>query len=201
MVAGRTASLLVSLLFTLAIGAHAQTTVPTPPAGMTQQQFDALVERISNAVVDRLKKEGVVAPTAVEPAKPEAAAGPEADALANDQATAFVARARLALTAFPELWHNLMRIPDLLDKSASGGRGLIGFLVTLAVAIGAALGSEVLLRRALDGIRTAACDAPDSPVRAPRIFGRWHRLPRRAGCRRCLAGKLWVDWRVVSRLR
>ena len=146
--------LLVSLLFILAIGAHAQTTVPAPPAGMTQQQFDALVERISNAVVDRLKKEGVVAPTPVEPAKPEAAAGPEADALANDQATAFVARARLALTAYPALWHNLVRVPALLDKSPSGGRGLMAFLVTLALAIAAALGAEVLLRQALDGVRT-----------------------------------------------
>ncbi len=113
--------LLVSLLFILAIGAHAQTTAPAPPAGMTQQQFDALVERISNAVVDRLKKEGVVAPTPVEPAKPEAAAGPEADALANDQATAFVARARLALTAYPALWRNLVRVLALLDKSPAAG--------------------------------------------------------------------------------
>ena len=101
-----------------------------------------------------MKKEGAVAPTPVEPAKPEAAAGPEADALASDQATAFVARARLALTAYPALWHNLMRVPALLDKSPSGGRGLVAFLVTLAVAIAAALGAEVLLRRALDGVRT-----------------------------------------------
>ena len=169
--------LVVSLLFTLAIGANAQTTAPTPPAGMTQQQFDALVDRISNAVVDRLKREGAVQPAPVEPTKPEAAAGPEADALASDQATAFVARARLALTAYPALWHNLMRVPALLDKSPSGGRGLLAYLVTLAIAIAAALGAEVLLRRALDGVRMRLAMRLAMQERAPRIFGRWSLSP------------------------
>ena len=95
--------LLVSLLFILAIGAHAQTTVPAPPAGMTQQEFDALVDAISNAVVEKLKKEGAVAPNPAEPAKSEAAAEPEVEDAASDQATAFVARAKLALTAFPDV--------------------------------------------------------------------------------------------------
>ena len=42
--------LLVSLLFAFVTRASAQTTVLSPPPGMTEAQFGALVEAISNAV-------------------------------------------------------------------------------------------------------------------------------------------------------
>ena len=146
--------LFVPILFSLAMGlASAQTKMPTPPSGMTQQEFNALVDAISNAVVEKLKKEGVVTLKPAEAGKSEIARELEVEDAASDQAAAFVARAELALTAFPELWRNLTRVPALLDKSASGGRSLVAFLVTLLAAVAAALGSELLLRRALDGIR------------------------------------------------
>ncbi len=146
--------LLVPILFSLAMGlTSAQTKMPTPPTGMTQQDFNGLVDAISNAVVEKLKKEGAVTLKPAEAAKSEVTGEPELEDLASDRAKAFVARAKLALSAFPELWRNLIRVPALLDKSVSGGRGLVAFLVTLLAAIAAALGSEVLLRRALDGIR------------------------------------------------
>ena len=111
--------------------ASAQTKMPTPPAGMTQQEFNALVDAISNAVVEKLKKEGAVTLKPAEAGKSEIAGEPDVEDAASDQAAAFVARAELALTAFPELWRNLVRVPALLDKSVSGGRGLVAFLVTL----------------------------------------------------------------------
>jgi hypothetical protein len=47
--------LLGSTVFT-----YAQTPA-TPPAGMTQEQFDLLVDAISNLVAEKLKAEGVLA--------------------------------------------------------------------------------------------------------------------------------------------
>jgi hypothetical protein len=100
-----------------------------------------------------LKHEG---PPAVKPAESTGAA-PGDDTDVNDvaiaQAVAFVARAKLVLSAYPELWRNLARVPDLLDASASGGRGTVLFLIMLAGAIAVALGSEAVLRRSLDGLR------------------------------------------------
>ena len=145
--------LLVSLLFAFVTRASAQTTVLSPPPGMTEAQFSALVEAISNAVVEKLRKEGAIAPKPLETAKSEAVPAGEAEDLASDRAAAFVTRARQALTAFPELWRNLVRVPALLDEAPSGGRGLVAFLIALAVAIAAALGSEVLLQRVVNGIR------------------------------------------------
>ena len=143
----------IPILFSLAVGASAQTKTPAPPAGMAQQEFTTLVDAISNAVVEKLKKEGTITQRPAEAAKTEVAGEPDIEDKASEQAAAFVARAELALTAFPELWRNLIRVPGRLDKSAAGGRSLVAFLLTLAAAMAAALGSEVLLRRALDGIR------------------------------------------------
>src|SRR5262245_60748071 len=144
---------LVSILFAFATRANAQATVTNPPPGITQQEFSTLVEAISNAVVEKLKREGAVGLKPVEAAKSEPPGGPEAEDLGSDQAAAFVTRARLALTAFPELWRNLVRVPALLDKSASGSRGLFIFLVTIALSIAVARGSAALVRRAVNGIR------------------------------------------------
>ena len=47
-----------------------------PPHGMTQEQFDSLVDAISNAVTEKLKAEGVPAapaPAAAPAAKPKSA--------------------------------------------------------------------------------------------------------------------------------
>ena len=119
--------------------------------GMTQQQLDSLVDAISNRVVEKLKHEGA---SAVKPAEPtRAAAGDDDDDIVSAQAVDFVARAKLVLSAYPELWRNLTRIPGLLDASASGGRGTDLFLIMLAGAIAVALGSEAVLRRSLDGLR------------------------------------------------
>jgi hypothetical protein len=48
--------------------------------------------------------------------------------------TAFAARADIVLSSYPELWRNLTRIPVILDKSESGGRGLGAFFALLCVA-------------------------------------------------------------------
>jgi moderate conductance mechanosensitive channel len=120
-----------------------------PPAKAVLTQSD--VDWISAAVVEKLKKDGIV-PT--KPAEPAPAAGAEPDHdLAADQVTAFAGRAEVVLGSYPELWRNLTRIHLILDKSVSGGPGLGAFFAMLCVAVAAALGSETLLRRALDSVR------------------------------------------------
>jgi moderate conductance mechanosensitive channel len=128
---------------------RAQSKSPTTPA-VTQQLIDDVVNAISTAVVEKLKKEGSIPAKPVEPAP--AAGEPDQDVTA-DQVTAFATRAEVVVSSYPELWRNLTRIPALIDKSESGGRGLGAFSVMLCVTVAAALGSEALLRRALDGVR------------------------------------------------
>jgi small-conductance mechanosensitive channel len=101
-------------------------------------------------VVEKLKKEGSI-PT--KPAEPAPAAGEPDQDMTADQVTAFTARAEVAVSSYPELWRNLTRIPVLLDKSESGGRSLGAFLAMLCLTVATAIGSEALLRRALDGVR------------------------------------------------
>jgi hypothetical protein len=119
---------------------------------MTQQQLDSLVDAISDRVVEKLKHEDA---PAVKPAERARAADSDNDVedVASARAAAFVARAKPVLGAYPELGRNLARIPGLLDASASGGRGTVMFLGMLVGAIAVALGSEVVLRRSLDGLR------------------------------------------------
>jgi len=57
----------MSVLLASAVMAHAQAPA-TPPPGMTQQQFDSLVDAISNSVTEKLKAEGVPAAPAGSPA-------------------------------------------------------------------------------------------------------------------------------------
>jgi hypothetical protein len=121
-----------------------------PAPAVTQQLIDDVVDAISAAVVEKLKKDGSIP---AKPAEPAPAAGESDPDLAADRVAAFAGRAEVVLSSYPELWRNLTRIPVILDKSESGGRGLGAFLVMLCVAVAAALGSEALLRRALDGVR------------------------------------------------
>src|SRR4051812_12871999 len=123
-----------------------------PPAThvVTQQLIDDMVNAISTAVVEKLKKDGSIPAKSVEQA--EGAGEPEQD-VAAERVTDFAARAEFALRGYPELWRNLTRIPSILDKSENGGRGLGAFFAMLCIAVAAALGSEALLRKALDFVR------------------------------------------------
>ena len=122
---------------------------PSETQGLTRQQIDGLVNAISAAVVEKLKKDGSIP---AKPAEPASAGEPDQD-LAAERVTDFAARAEVLLSSYPELWRNLTRIPLILDKSEGGGRGLGALFAMLGIAVAAALGSEALLRQALDPIR------------------------------------------------
>ena len=122
---------------------------PSAPA-VTQKLIDEVVDAISTAVVEKLKKDGSIPMKPTQPAP--SAGGPDQDMMAGG-VMSFATQAGVVLRSYPELWRNLTRIPVLLDKSESGGRGLGAFFAMLCIAVAAALGTEALLRRALDGLR------------------------------------------------
>src|SRR5580692_1165852 len=84
---GMTALRLIALAMILLVGdivaVHGQTPSPLPP-GMTQDQFDAMVDAIGKAVVVKLKNEGVVPapPSVAAPSQPGVASNVVADELA-----------------------------------------------------------------------------------------------------------------------
>jgi small-conductance mechanosensitive channel len=143
--------LLIAAFFLCGTSEPARTESKSPAApAVTQKLIDDVVDAISTAVVEKLKKDGAIP---MKPAEPAPVVGrPDQDMMASG-ATSFMAQAGVVLRSYPELWRNLTRIPVLLDKSESGGRGLGAFFAILCIAVAAALGSEALLRRALDGVR------------------------------------------------
>jgi moderate conductance mechanosensitive channel len=137
---------------------------PTPPPGMTQAQFDAMVEAIGKAVADRLRSEGAIATPAPASAPPRAPAPPPATGnVVADQLAAFVDKAEHVFQGAPVLGSNLAAINRLLDERSRGGRGVARFLLLLAVAAGVSLAAEPILRKSLGVFRRrlAAGTAPE----------------------------------------
>jgi hypothetical protein len=139
----------MNTIFVMHDGARTQSKSPAAPA-VTQKLIDDVVDAISTAVVEKLKKDGSIPMKPAQPAP--AAGGPDQDMMAGG-VMSFAAQAGIVFRSYPELWRNLTRIPILLDKSESGGRGLSAFFAMLCIAVAAALGSEALLGRVLDGAR------------------------------------------------
>jgi moderate conductance mechanosensitive channel len=116
-----------------------------PPPGMTQQQFDALVDAISKSVAEKLKSE---AKPAAAPAQPHPASsiaksfsgGPDSFSLLFDQGKAVIA-------AIPSVGRQLRHIYGLLDRESSGGLSAGGFLACLLAIAVIAVACETVVRR------------------------------------------------------
>ena len=166
--------------------AHAQAPAapPTAPAGMSQQQFDALVEAISNSVTEKLKAEGKAAP-----APAPAAPAPPAPAASSSKSKTkppppqvirtglpegpgpvaiFIEKAGHVVAAVPELGRRLASIPGLLDQSAQGGRGTSSFLLLLGLVAVAAVAAESILRAFISRFRHRLADGarPEQGLRS-----------------------------------
>ncbi len=141
-----------------------------PPHGMTQEQFDSLVDAISNAVTEKLKAEGVpaaparAAAPAAPAAKPKSAKGPPEPAVIIKPKppkgeetpagfTIFLERARRVVLAVPVLGTHLAAIPNLIDQRPTGGRATADFLLILGVVALVAVAAEAMLRRVLNQFR------------------------------------------------
>lgn len=153
------ATLLVLALSLAATSARAQTAA-TPPAGMTTEQFNALVDAISNSVAEKLKAEGTQDAPAKTPAEAPAAsssskskAKPPPPSIVRTGLpegpgpfAIFIERAGKVVRAVPTLGAKLALIPGLLDQSAAGGRSTSTFLLLLGLVAVAALVAEAILR-------------------------------------------------------
>jgi small-conductance mechanosensitive channel len=163
-------ALLLTLLLLLgAAAAQAQTPV-TPPPGMTQQQFDALVDSIARSVADKLKAEA--APAAkpagkgAPPAKPEIVRTPIKEG--PGPFVVFMKRLGEVVRAYPVLGQHVSAVAGSLDAREAGGRGFIAFVSMLALVAFAAVLAESVLRRALATVRAklAAGAGPEQGVRS-----------------------------------
>ena len=143
----RLIALAMILLVGTIVAVEGQTPSPLPP-GMTQDQFDAMVDAIGKALVVKLKNEGVLSTPAPTPSQPAAAGNVVADELA-----AFLEKAEHVLRAVPTLGTYLASIPRRLDNGRQGGRGPLGFLLLLVLVAGLALAAERVLRKSLGHFR------------------------------------------------
>ncbi len=174
----RSLVLAASLVLGIVIQAGAQTPA-TPPAGLSQQQFDSLVDAISNSVSEKLKAEGAAAP-----AKPAAPAASDSKSKAKappppkvvhvepktgpDPFVAFINGAEKVIHALPVVGAQLALIPTLLDQRAQGGRGASTFLLLLCAVAVVAVAAEGMLRLFLHRLRSrlAANAGPEGGVRS-----------------------------------
>ncbi|WP_377848606.1 mechanosensitive ion channel family protein [Bosea sp. UC22_33] len=108
-----------------------------PPAGISKEQFDALVEAIGDAVVRKLDARQAEKGAAVPLAEPAAVPGDDIEARVGE----FVMRSRQAFAAFPDLIRRLIELPSLI-REAGAGRSLSAFMALLLGSALAALGAE-----------------------------------------------------------
>ena len=155
----RLIALAIILLVGNIVAVYGQTPSPLPP-GMTQDQFDAMVDAISKSVAVKLKSEGV-------PATPVPAAAPSQPGVASnvvaDELAAFLEKTERVPRAVPTLGAYLASIPRLLDEGEHGGRAPFQFLLLLALVAGASIAAELVLRKSLSHFRQrlAAGTAPE----------------------------------------
>ena len=175
-------SLVMALMLAAGLGVSAQAqTSAAPPAGLSQQQFDSLVDAISNSVSEKLKSEGAQVPSAA-PAPAPAASEPKSKSKGTpppkiihvepkagpDPFAAFIDGTVKVVRAIPVLGTQLARIPSLLDQKAIGGRGASTFLLLLIAVVVVAVAAEATLRRLLHRVRAmlAANAGPENGVRS-----------------------------------
>jgi small-conductance mechanosensitive channel len=157
---------------------------PTLPPGMTQQQFDALVDAISQSVADRLKAEGV---TAVPPAAQTAPASQSAKGKPGkapdkpliikrpientpDPVATFLEDSDRVLANVPALGHRLALVRGVLDERSIGGRSPASLLLLLGAVSVVAVMLEATLRKFLSRWRARVSNGA-VPQRGLRSLG------------------------------
>ena len=125
-----------------------------PPAGMTQEQFDMLVDAISKSVVEKIKAEGGPAATP-DPAKAKSNKGtPPAKAQVvhtppkqgPGEVALLLQRVGKVVASYPVLGQQLAALGRGLDQRANGGWGAGAFAIIVALVAAIAVGAEWALR-------------------------------------------------------
>src|SRR5438132_312365 len=110
----------VVLLFLCLVVGQADAETPSPPAGMTQQQYDELVKSVGQSVIQTLTEKGLVA----KPPTPAATAKPgelEEETLAAERVVKIFGEVPKVLSAYPEIATDWAQLSDRLDRSGAGG--------------------------------------------------------------------------------
>ncbi|MBS0527068.1 MAG: mechanosensitive ion channel family protein [Proteobacteria bacterium] len=133
---------------------------PPPPAGMTQQQFDMLVDAISKSVVEKIKAEGGPATTPDPAAKPKSGKGAPPPQIIRTppkqgpgEFVVFLQNFGRAIAAFPVLGHQLAVLVSDLHQRSTGGLGAGAFIIILGLVGAAAVTAERALRLLLGRAR------------------------------------------------
>jgi len=141
-------SCLTCIVFIILVLASGQAGAQTKslPAGMTKEQYDALVKSVGESVLQTLTEKGLLSKPG---AAPTAAQGPavDAEALAAERVRAELGEVPKVLAAYPEVGADLAGLPGRLDGTAEGGRGLWAYLGLLALTAAAALLAEIGIGR------------------------------------------------------
>src|SRR4051812_7335199 len=93
-------------------------TPPSPPAGMTQAQYDELVKSVGQSVLQTLADKGLVAKSSVPPAA--APSGADAETVLAQKLVAAFSEIPRFLSGYPAIGWDLARLADRLDLTASG---------------------------------------------------------------------------------
>ena len=138
------AGMVVLFLALVPGGAGAET--PSPPAGMTQQQYDELVKSVGQSVIQTLTEKGLVAkPSAPATAATPADAGEET--LLAERVVTILGEVPTVLGAYPDIGTDLAQLSDRLDRRSAGGRGRWAFLGLLVLMAASALLAEAAVGR------------------------------------------------------
>src|SRR5690349_9169891 len=138
---------------------HAQP-APALPAGMTQQQFDTLVDAISKSVVEKIKAEGVPAATPDPATKPKSGKGAPPPQIVRtppkqgpSDFAIFLRNFGKTLAAVPAAGEQFGVLVSNLHRRSEGGLGAGAFVITLGLIGAAAVTAERVLRGLLGRAR------------------------------------------------
>jgi small-conductance mechanosensitive channel len=150
---------LTIVMIALATTSRAEQSKSAPPLGMTQQQYDGLVDAISQAVADRLKQKDKIAPAKTTPADAATtAANDSSDDEAGDRAAvAFFERANVLIASLPTFLASFRRFPALLNAGDDHSPGAITFTIMLIGAVAAILLAESAMRWLSRLVRVRLC--------------------------------------------
>jgi small-conductance mechanosensitive channel len=131
----------VLILLSLVVGqADAQTNSPLPD-GMTQQQYDELVKSVGESVLQSLTAKGLVAKPLASPLATKPIEVDE-EAVVAERVREALGEVPKVFGRYPEVWTDLAELPNRLDGTTAGGRGLWAYLGLLAITAAAALLAE-----------------------------------------------------------
>ncbi len=135
---------------------------------LTQEQFDALVKSVTDAVTKSLQAQmaaqGLAKTGGLTPDDEQR------DSLVKALVPIFE-RMPSVIAAFPTMGTTLLRFTERLDRSAQGGLGFGGFMLALLAALGATYAAEWLVRRAFRQASLRLADKAPHPGGLKALLG------------------------------